>query len=51
MVTSVLKKQSESSRLFKSVIQLDIFYLAVALFVDVSNLNDLQAEFEYRNPP
>jgi hypothetical protein len=42
--------QSESSRLFKSVTQLDIFYPAVALFVDVSNLDDLQAELEYRNP-
>lgn len=48
--TSVLKMQSESSRLFKSVTQLDIFYPAVALFVDVSNLDDLQAELEYRNP-
>jgi hypothetical protein len=42
--------QSESSRLFKSVTQLDIFYPAVALFVDVSNLDDLKAELEYRNP-
>ncbi len=48
--TSVLKMQSESSRLFKSVTQLDIFYPAVALLVDVSNLDYLQAELEYRNP-
>jgi hypothetical protein len=48
--TSVLKKRAETARIFKTVSQLDVFYPAVALFVDVSDLDRLKTELEHRNP-
>ena len=48
--TSLLKQHADSARIFKSVSQLDVFFPAVALFVDVSDLERLKNELEHRNP-
>ena len=47
---SVLKKQSDYTKVFESVSPLEVFHPVVAHFVDITDLKQLQAQIEYRNP-